>query len=55
VDRGYFAAQGLARDPLLAPLRDEPAFAEVLSRAERGRAEALAAFRAAGGDALLAL
>jgi hypothetical protein len=53
VGAGFFVAPALARDPLLQPVRTEPAFAALLARAEEGRELALAAFREAGGDRLL--
>ncbi len=53
VGTGYFVAPALRRDPLLDPVRGEPAFGSLVARAEEGRALALSAFREAGGDMLL--
>jgi serine/threonine protein kinase/tetratricopeptide (TPR) repeat protein len=53
VDGGYFVVEPLRDDPWLAPLRENPAFPEILQRAQAGRDEALAVFRAEGGEALL--
>ena len=54
VGRGYFAATTLTLSPQLDPLRDDPAFRELCAHAEAGRDRALAAFREAGGERLLA-
>ena len=54
VAKGYFAAPTLTRWPQFDPLRDTPAFHKLLSDAEAGRQRALAAFRDAGGELLLA-
>ena len=43
----------LRDDPWLAPLRGNPRFTDILQRAQAGRDEALAVFRAEGGEALL--
>lgn len=53
VDAGFFVAPALARDPLIEPLRSDHGFADLLARAEKGRAAALVAFREAGGERLL--
>jgi serine/threonine protein kinase/tetratricopeptide (TPR) repeat protein len=53
VDLGYCVAPTLARAPQFDALREEPAFRALLADAERGRAAALEAFRAGGGDRLL--
>ncbi|HET9371142.1 MAG TPA: protein kinase [Vicinamibacterales bacterium] len=53
IDKGYFAAQTMERAPQFDALRGDPTFAQILADAERGRAQALAAFRDAGGDRLL--
>jgi eukaryotic-like serine/threonine-protein kinase len=54
VARGYFAAPTLTRSPQFDPLRDLPAFRKLVADAEAGRERALAAFREAGGELLLA-
>ncbi len=51
---GYFPAATLAEQPHFDALRDQPAFQTLLADAEAGRRVALDAFRAAGGDRLLA-
>ena len=53
VDRGYSAAQTLERWPQFDAVRDDPAFKDVLARAQAGRQRALEAFAAAGGERLL--
>ena len=53
VDGGYSVTEPLLQDPWLAPLRDNPRFTEILRRAQVRRDEALAVFRAEGGEALL--
>jgi hypothetical protein len=53
VEGGYTVVEPLLHDPWLAPLRKEPRFAEILQRAQARRDEALAVFRAEGGEALL--
>jgi tetratricopeptide (TPR) repeat protein len=53
VDGGYFVVEPLRDDPWLAPLRENPRFTEILQRAQAGRDDALAVFRAEGGEALL--
>jgi TolB-like protein/tetratricopeptide (TPR) repeat protein len=55
VDAGYPALDALTRHPWIAPIRAEPGFDDVLRRAGDGRDRALAAFREAGGEALLGL
>jgi eukaryotic-like serine/threonine-protein kinase len=54
VARGYFVAPTLAHWPQFDALRDVPAFQALLADAETGRERALAAFRQAGGERLLA-
>ena len=53
VDGGYTVVEPLLHDPWLAPLRGDPRFTETLRRAQARRDEALAVFRAEGGEALL--
>ena len=53
VDGGYFVVEPLRDDPWLAPLRGNPRFTGILQRAQAGRDEAVAVFRAEGGEALL--
>jgi tetratricopeptide (TPR) repeat protein len=53
VAHGFHVPQALRRDPWLAHLAGEPRFAALLERAETGHREALAAYVAAGGEALL--
>lgn len=55
VDGGYVVVNHLLHDPWLAPVRDDPRFAEILHQAQTRRAEALAIFRAEGGERLLGL
>ena len=54
VARGYFAVPTLTGWPQFDALRDVPAFQAMLADAEAGRQRALAAFREAGGELLLA-
>jgi len=54
VARGYFVAPTLAHSPQFDALREVPAFQTLLADAEAGRQRALAAFREAGGERLLA-
>ncbi len=53
VAKGYAVAPTLARSPAFDALRGEPAFRELLARAEADREEALRTFRENGGDKLL--
>jgi TolB-like protein len=53
VAKGYAAATTLASQRSFDALRGDPAFQEVLARAEADRALALAAFREHGGERLL--
>ena len=55
VDGGYTVTEPLLHDPWLAPLRDNPRFTEIVRRAQARRDEALAVFRAEGGERLLGL
>jgi serine/threonine protein kinase len=55
VDGGYAVTEPLHHDPWLAPLRHDPRFAEILRLAQTRRDEALAVFRAEGGERLLGL
>ena len=54
VARGYFASVTLTKWPQFDALRDDPVFQTLLADAEAGRQRALAAFREAGGERLLA-
>ena len=51
--KGYTVAPTLAGSRAFDALRDDAGFREVLAEAERGRDEALAVFRAGGGERLL--
>ena len=53
VDEGFFCFTALARDPWLDGVRTDPAFTNILRRAESRRRDAHAAFVEAGGDRLL--
>jgi len=53
IAKGYSVAPTLARGAAFDALRGEPAFRELLARAEADREEALRAFRENGGDKLL--
>ena len=55
VDGGYSVVHPLLHDPWLASLRDDGRFGDILGRAETRRHEALAVFRAEGGERLLGL
>ena len=52
---GFTAPDTMAADPWLAPLRTDPRFAEILQEARARGREALAVFRAEGGERLLGL
>jgi hypothetical protein len=54
VARGYYPWLALKERPQFDALRDDPAFRMLLADTEAGRARALAAFREAGGERLLA-
>jgi serine/threonine protein kinase/tetratricopeptide (TPR) repeat protein len=54
-DGGFTAPDTLVGDPWLAPLRSDARFAEILHKAQASRREALAVFRAEGGERLLGL
>jgi tetratricopeptide (TPR) repeat protein len=53
VAKGYCVAPTLSGAPAFDGLRGDPAFQAVVSEAEAGRQQALAAFREAGGERLL--
>jgi serine/threonine protein kinase len=53
VAKGYYVASTLASRNQFDPLRDDPAFRELLEEAENGRRRALGAFRDAGGERLI--
>jgi tetratricopeptide (TPR) repeat protein len=53
VDAGYAARDALTGHPWMDAVRDQPGFADVVRRASEARGRALAAFREAGGEALL--
>jgi serine/threonine protein kinase/tetratricopeptide (TPR) repeat protein len=53
VERGYHVAPILESRPQFDAVRHEPAFQAILSTAQEGRRNALAAFRDAGGERLL--
>ncbi len=55
VEGGFYPVHLLLHDPWLAPLRGDPRFAEIVRIAQRRRGEALAVFRAEGGERLLGL
>jgi hypothetical protein len=50
---GFAVPQALRGHPWLEPLRTEPSFAGLVERAAAERELALAAYRTAGGEALL--
>jgi serine/threonine protein kinase/tetratricopeptide (TPR) repeat protein len=53
VEKGYFVAATLSRSPQFDALRDRSEFQALVSQAEDGRRQALAAFVEAGGNRLL--
>ena len=53
VANGFTVPQTLERDPWFEQVRGTPRFAACLAKAHAGRAQALAAYQAAGGPALL--
>ena len=55
VDGGFHVPHMLLHDPWLAPLRNHPRFGEIVRLAQARHAEALAVFRAEGGERLLGL
>jgi serine/threonine protein kinase/tetratricopeptide (TPR) repeat protein len=55
VDGGFHVPHTLLNDPWLAPLRDDARFAEIVRVAQARRDQALAVFRAEGGERLLGL
>jgi TolB-like protein/tetratricopeptide (TPR) repeat protein len=55
VDGGFYAPDTLAADSWFDALRSHPRFAEILRLAQARRREALAVFRAEGGERLLGL
>jgi TolB-like protein len=55
IAKRYYAVATLSARPQFDRLRSHPVFISLLSEAEAGREQALAAFRAAGGDRLLGI
>lgn len=55
VEGGFYVPHALLTDPWLAPLRNHARFGEVVRLAQARHAEALAVFRAEGGERLLGL
>jgi serine/threonine protein kinase len=55
VEGGYPCWDALMRHPWIAPVKEQPGFTDVVRRAELARQRAEAAFREAGGPALLGL
>jgi len=53
VAKGYFVAPTLSNSRAFDALRSDPAFQALLTQADAGRQQALAAFREAGGERLL--
>jgi len=53
VDNGYFCYPAFIRDPYLDPLRGHPAFDAAMDRAKERHAEAVAAFKSAGGERIV--
>lgn len=53
IERGFYALEGLERDPSFDSLRREPRFQAALKQAREGQREAGAAFREAGGAEIL--
>jgi hypothetical protein len=55
VDGGFFCYPAMARDPWLDPLRKNPRFLDLLSRAEAQHREAEKDFASVGGSLILGL
>jgi len=55
IDGGFAVVEPLEREPWLEPIRGDARFQEVLQRTRARRDEALAVFRAEGGERLLGL
>ena len=55
IEGGFYPVPFLLHDTWLAPLRGDPRFAEIVRIAQLRRGEALAVFRAEGGERLLGL
>jgi len=55
VTGGFNAATALADEPSYDPVRGQPRFETLRDQADARRAEALAAYRAAGGERLLGM
>jgi eukaryotic-like serine/threonine-protein kinase len=53
VTKGYYVVDTMLKSPAFQDVRDDPEFREILAEAEAGRARALSAFRARGGERLL--
>jgi hypothetical protein len=53
IAKRYYAVATLTNSSQFDPLRTNPVFRSLLSAAEAGRNDALAAFRTAGGERLL--
>ena len=53
IEGGFHNPAAMRRDPHLAHVAGDPRFLDLVARAERGRADSLAAYRAAGGESIL--